>query len=50
MKDSIEIMMGALLLLVSVFLIAYAGYIFSERNHCRNSGGHYSFDFGECVK
>lgn len=47
MWDSVLI---TLMILVVLFVTYQIGYGVSERAHCIANKGHYSFDYGECLK
>jgi len=51
MKDNtLDSIVGTILVLVVLFITYQIGYGVSERAHCIAQKGHYSFDYGECIK
>ena len=51
MKSNIFDSVIITLLILSFIYVTYeTGYAMSERKHCIADKGHYSFDYGECLK
>jgi len=49
MREQIDSLFLTVITLLTLFLAFYLGQELSERKHCIKNGGHYSFDYGECI-
>jgi hypothetical protein len=49
-SNTLDSIIGTILMLVILFVTYQIGYGVSERAHCIANKGHYSLDYGECIK